>query len=205
MSRAPAKTKTSEPARAEDRRRRIIAAATSLFSRYGFRRTSVDLIAAEAGVAKPTIYAYFADKEAVFVAVCADVCEAFLARAEAASRAPGSIEERLAGVLTAKFTYIYELVHRSPHAQELLDSQGALGADLVQKADRAYHRLLTSMLEEGAASGEIAPKQIGLAPGAVASLLMRAGHGAAYDATSTASHARHLTELTRVLVAGLRG
>jgi AcrR family transcriptional regulator len=204
MSRAPAK-KTTEPPRAEDKRRRIIAAATSLFSRYGFRRTSVDLIATEAGVAKPTIYAHFADKEAVFGAVCADVCEAFLARAEAASRVEGPLDERLAGVLTAKFTFVYELVHRSPHAQELLDSQGALGADVVLKADRAYHRLLTSMLEEGAASGEIAPKRIGLAPGAIASLLMRAGHGAAYDATSAATHARHLAEMVRVLVAGLRG
>ncbi len=61
------------------------------------------------------------------------------------------------------------------------------------------------MLEEGAAAGEIAPKRVGLAPGAVASLLMRAGHGAAYDATSAATHARHLAEMVRVLVAGLRG
>src|SRR5512132_4406241 len=102
MGRAPAKT--TETLRAEERPRRIIAAATSLFSRYGFRRTSVDLIAAEAGVAKPTIYAHFADKEAVFLAVCADVCADFLARAEAASHAPGPIEARLAGVLSAKFT-----------------------------------------------------------------------------------------------------
>jgi len=203
MRRAPAKT--TEMPRAEDRPRRIITAATSLFSRYGFRRTSVDLIATEAGVAKPTIYAHFADKEAVFLAVCADVCEDFLARAEAASRAPGAIEERLAAVLSAKFTYLYELVHRSPHAQELLDSQGRLGADVVQKADRAFHRLVTSLLEEATQAGEIAPKQVGLAPGAVASLLMRCAHGAAYDATSVGSHARHLAEMVRVIIAGLRG
>jgi AcrR family transcriptional regulator len=203
MSRAP--SKTSEPPRAEDKPRRIIAAATSLFSRYGFRRTSVDLIATEAGVAKPTIYAHFADKEAVFMAVCADVCEDFLARAEAASRTEGSLEERLTGVLTAKFTFFYELVHRSPHAQELLDSQGRLGADVVQKAERAFHRLLVSMLDEAASGGEIALKPIGLTPGTAASLLMRCGHGAAYDATSTASHARHLAEMVRVLLAGLRG
>ena len=71
-------------------------------------------------------------------------------------------------------------------------------------AAKARAKRAPLLLEEAAASGEIAPKQIGLAPGAVASILMRAGHGAAYDATSTASHARHLTEMVRVLVAGLR-
>lgn len=202
MGRAP--SKTTEPRGGEDKRRRIVAAATSLFGRYGFRRTSMDLLAAEAGVAKPTVYAYFADKEAVFKAVCVDVCEGLLARAEAASVGGGSIDERLAAVLTAKFTYLYELVHSSPHAQELLVSQGEIGSDVVQKTDRAYHRLLTSMLEDATAAGEIAPKRVGLAPGAAASLLMRGAHGAGYDATSSASHAKHLAELVRVLVAGMR-
>jgi AcrR family transcriptional regulator len=104
MGRAP--SKTTEPRGGEDKRRRIVAAATSLFGRYGFRRTSMDLLAAEAGVAKPTVYAYFADKEAVFKAVCVDVCEGLLARAEAASVGGGSIDERLAAVLTAKFTFL---------------------------------------------------------------------------------------------------
>ena len=189
----------------EEKRRRILDAATSLFGRYGYRRTSVDLLAAEAGIAKPTLYAYFADKEAVFRAVCVDVCDSILARAEAAAGAAGPIEERLGAVLVAKFTYAYELVHSSPHAREILESQDQLGADVVQKTDRAYHRLLTGVLEAAAREGEIDPRRAGLTPGTLASLLMRCGHGAAFDATSAASHARHLAEMVRAVIAGVRG
>ena len=52
-------------AKHEERRASIVRAATELFSRYGYKRTSMDLLAGQAGVAKPTLYAYFADKDAI--------------------------------------------------------------------------------------------------------------------------------------------
>src|SRR5262245_11315753 len=52
------------------KRANILKAAVTLFSRHGFKRTSVDLLAEEAKVAKPTIYAHFQDKDALFAAVC---------------------------------------------------------------------------------------------------------------------------------------
>ncbi|MET0360835.1 MAG: helix-turn-helix domain-containing protein, partial [Sphingobium sp.] len=41
----------------------VVAATRTLFLRYGYRRTSVDDIAREAGVAKATLYAYFPSKQ----------------------------------------------------------------------------------------------------------------------------------------------
>ncbi len=46
----------------ERRRRRILEVATELFIRQGYRRTSIDQIAAGAGVAKGTVYLYFKTK-----------------------------------------------------------------------------------------------------------------------------------------------
>jgi AcrR family transcriptional regulator len=200
-----AKKAVELPAKSEDKRRRIVEAATSLFSRYGYRRTSMDLLAAEASVAKPTVYAYFADKEEVFRAVVAHVCEDILARAEVASRGDGPLEARLAAVLDAKFTFLFELVHRSPHAKELLASNDELAGDEVERTDRAFHRLLTRMLDEAIARGEIDPRRVGLGAGGAASLLMRCGHGAAFDAQNGAGHARHLAEMVRAVIAGMRG
>src|SRR5262249_50059289 len=116
-----------------DKRQAIVEAAKGLFFRYGFRRTSVDLLAAEADVAKPTVYAYFEDKEAVFRAVVEAVCDELVAAADEAARAPGPIEERVGAMLSAKFTRYWELVHASPHAQELVDSHGRLGAEIVKR------------------------------------------------------------------------
>ena len=44
----------------------IQAAAGRLFLHYGYRKTSVDQIAREAGIGKGTIYNYFRNKEELF-------------------------------------------------------------------------------------------------------------------------------------------
>jgi TetR/AcrR family transcriptional regulator, mexJK operon transcriptional repressor len=56
-----------------DKRRAILTAAAVVFAREGYGRASVDVIAAEAGVAKPTVYNHFGDKPSLFrQAIAAD-------------------------------------------------------------------------------------------------------------------------------------
>ncbi|MGE3845842.1 MAG: TetR/AcrR family transcriptional regulator, partial [Gammaproteobacteria bacterium] len=54
------------PAPSPARRERLVVAAETLFSRHGLRAVTMAAIAAEAGLAKATVYAYFPDKEALF-------------------------------------------------------------------------------------------------------------------------------------------
>jgi len=51
------------------RNNRMFQAALEEFSRCGFHQTSVDSIAAKAGVSKATLYSHFGTKEALFLAV----------------------------------------------------------------------------------------------------------------------------------------
>ncbi|MDQ2717910.1 MAG: TetR/AcrR family transcriptional regulator [Chloroflexota bacterium] len=55
--------------RFEVKRERIHQAAQTVFMRYGFEGASMDAIAEEAQVSKPTLYRYYQNKEALFVAV----------------------------------------------------------------------------------------------------------------------------------------
>ncbi len=55
-------------ARSPAKRRAILDAATDCFLRDGYARTSVDAVAAAAGVGKQTVYAHFGDKEHLFLA-----------------------------------------------------------------------------------------------------------------------------------------
>ena len=55
--------------RSEDVRRRIVDAAYESFWRLGFRRSTVDLIAARAGLTKRTVYGYFRSKDDLLAAV----------------------------------------------------------------------------------------------------------------------------------------
>jgi TetR/AcrR family transcriptional regulator, mexJK operon transcriptional repressor len=56
----------------ERKREEIRRAALDLFIRDGYERTSVDAIAAEAGVSKRTVYNHFGDKENLFLSVLQD-------------------------------------------------------------------------------------------------------------------------------------
>jgi TetR/AcrR family transcriptional regulator, mexJK operon transcriptional repressor len=57
----------------------IAAAALRLFLRDGYERTSVDAIAAEAGVSKRTIYSRYGDKETLFRSVLRDTFTSMMA------------------------------------------------------------------------------------------------------------------------------
>ncbi|AOJ34265.1 TetR/AcrR family transcriptional regulator [Burkholderia metallica] len=66
---------TGTPASAPDTRERILQTASELFYREGTRAVGVDLIVAQAGVAKTSLYRHFATKD--------DLIEAFLLREDA--------------------------------------------------------------------------------------------------------------------------
>ena len=184
-----------------DFRDRLCEAAERLFAEKGPDAVTMRQLASELGVSPMTPYRYFKDKDAVFEAVVVAVCEDLIARAEAASRGRGSIEERLSAMLAAKFTRYWELVQRSPHAQELLDSQNRLGTETIARADKAFVRLLATTIE---VSSEVDPARAGLTALGLAQLLIRAASGAAYDATTVAAHRKHLGELVRLLMLGLQ-
>lgn len=52
-----------------DKRTRLLTAALTVFSRNGYTATTMDSIAAEAGLTKPTLYQYFNGKDELFHAM----------------------------------------------------------------------------------------------------------------------------------------
>lgn len=192
-----------DPRRAATRGR-IIEEATRLFSHYGFRLTSVDAIATAAGCAKPTLYAHFPDKDALFVAVCEHVLDGILVQAEAAAADAAPLEQRLGRVLAAKYTRLFEIVHVSPHAVELLGSSNRVAAKLVEDVDRRFAGIVREILQASLASGEIDPSRAGLTLARLVDVLLRCGHGAGHHVTEPAQHRKNLEEMVRVVIAAVR-
>lgn len=52
-----------------NRERRILDAALKVFAEMGYSGTTMDAVAAEAGLTKPTLYSYFPSKESLFQAM----------------------------------------------------------------------------------------------------------------------------------------
>ncbi|HHS7811942.1 TetR/AcrR family transcriptional regulator [Pseudomonas putida] len=65
------------PGRPKDpaKRRAILDAAKTLFLSHGYANTSMDAVAAEAGVSKLTVYSHFNDKETLFSSAVMAKCE----------------------------------------------------------------------------------------------------------------------------------
>ncbi|MDX8479517.1 TetR/AcrR family transcriptional regulator [Mesorhizobium sp. VK24D] len=66
---------TFPPRSHEAKRISVVDAATSVFCREGYAGANIDLIAAEAGVSRQTVYNHHGDKEKLFMAVVRDLTE----------------------------------------------------------------------------------------------------------------------------------
>jgi len=86
-----------------DKKNRVTQAAYELFNVYGFEEVSIRLIAREAGVSIGTIYAYFRDKQDIFVAARRmyrdELYENLLVVIEHELNAAASLEEALLAVI----------------------------------------------------------------------------------------------------------
>jgi AcrR family transcriptional regulator len=99
---------TGTISKADAQRARILLAATEIFSRRGYRATSMNEIAAEVGLRKPTLYHYFRSKEELLVRLYEDVMDESIALARDIVEAAGSPFEALHDLLVTRVVYTCE-------------------------------------------------------------------------------------------------
>ena len=89
----------------EQRRCAILQAARAVFARQGYANTVVDDIAAQAGIAKGTLYLYFPSKEAVYLAAVLEDARQLDKDSRAAMSAAVSWQEKLGAYLRVRVEY----------------------------------------------------------------------------------------------------
>lgn len=181
----------------------------TLFGRYGFRKTSIEEIARESGIAKGTVYLSFSTKEEIFRAACESLTRQVLQQTEAVAGETGRpIAERLRRMLEAKYLTFFERVHRSPHAAELLDSRNRLSSDLFAEFDRRYVAIVAAAIGAAIRRGELRARDRSLSAAAVADLLACAARGIEVESAGAASaeaFVPRMQRLVRLVVAALGG
>jgi len=83
-----------------DKRRMILDAATTVFSKRGFHASTIDMIAETAGIGKGTVYLYFSCKERILAELVYSAMDSQLQEADRARSLPDPAE-RLQGILSA--------------------------------------------------------------------------------------------------------
>lgn len=121
-----------------NKREAVLAAALGLFSRYGLHGTSVDQVAARAGVSKSNLLYYFANKEELYVCVLRQLLEVWLAPLNefSADRDP---QQAIADYIRRKLVVSRD----SPDASRLFCLEMVQGAPLLRgELDRELHDIV---------------------------------------------------------------
>lgn len=189
---------TSAPAR-----ERILEAAFTVFGRYGFKRTSMEDIAGEAGLSRAALYLQFRNKEDIFRELATGLHERCLAGAEASLSGGGSFAERLRAAVEAKTLPMIEITNNSPHGAELMDETNRLCGDLAADSGRRFRKMLTRAFERAGAAGEVDLGAAGLSPLEAAELFARAVYGLKGAERTAAAFKKRLASFVKVFLSGL--
>ena len=136
----------------EVKREAVIRAAARAFNERGYHHTSLDAIAADLGVTKPTVYYYVANKEQLlfecFLAGLTPIREAF----RHAEQLAGTARDRLAAVIrgyAAAIASDYGWCMVRAHDQDLGPEMRRQINALKSEIDQGIRRLLRAGMEDG--------------------------------------------------------
>jgi AcrR family transcriptional regulator len=107
--------------KAAAKRRRVIEAASLVFRRHGFARTSMDAIAEAAGISRPSLYLVFSSKEEAFAAAVHHLGEVALAGLRAGVAEHETLEARLRYLCEAWAGAGHDRMKENPDAKDLTD------------------------------------------------------------------------------------
>lgn len=143
----------TNPERSAQTRARLVGVARTLFAREGYAAAPTEAILAGAGVQRGAMYHHFADKAALFEAVCVQLVEEALPQVEAATaRAQGALDALVRGSIAWVMFVTRDDVRRIL----LVDGPTVLGWQRWQALDdRLSASALRTGLREAIAAGEI--------------------------------------------------
>lgn len=135
------------------RRQEILAAALKIFGSKGFAATRAEDIAAEAGIAKGTLYLYFHSKEDIYVTAVRHAIEQLNNRIRDRLRAAEGIEQKIISYITVRLEFWLE--QKNLHRLLLTVGREPQHRKQMNAVLRMMTRNLIELFEEGVAAGEI--------------------------------------------------
>jgi len=148
---------------------RILEAATAVFFRYGYKRTTMGDLAKAAGLSRPALYLRFCNKERIFEAACRQIMARSLGEIEVGMASLETPLEKLRLAFELWAVRPFALIVDAPDARDLFECSLAFAKETVDRSTEAFEAQLAAVL---ASSGPPDP-----GPRELAHLLATAVHG----------------------------
>jgi len=142
---------------AHDTRGAILAAARQRFLHYGFKKTTIDEIAADARVGKGTVYLYFGGKEEILLTIMREVKANITAQMSAVAASLAPPDEKLRRIVLAWVLTVHDACHTTAHGLELVDDiTRPKMMEFMREEHEAQDHIIVSVLREGVDKGDFA-------------------------------------------------
>lgn len=184
-------------------REQIVAVARKVFTRNGYKKTTMDQIAGATGMGKSSIYYYFPGKEEIFKAVVLKEAQELKKRLDQTIGTDDPPLEKLKAYILFRLNHVRTLGNFYAALSE--ESLGQL--DFIHKIRRKFEQdeldILTGILEDGVGQGSF---QLGSSRiGAMAIMTMMKGLELPFllDERYRTNRREQLDDLVRVLLYGI--
>lgn len=150
--------------RSEATREQLVRAAAALLGARGYGATSLDDVAAFAGVTKGTIYYHFESKEALYWAVVGPLVERGRERMEEIIRTHESPHDTLVAIVRLAISSARSSRQKYLHFQEFLPLDDAM-RKAIRENERRYESMVADVIARGQRAGEMVsgdPKMLSL-------------------------------------------
>lgn len=135
----------------------VLRAARKIFLAHGFANATTDMIQREAAVSKSTVYAHYANKEALFVAVVEAECSAFAETIRAIKFRPGKLKETLNDIAQAYLAIVLSEAGLALHRIVVSESPRfpALAKTFYMAGPSVITAMVTELVTSAVASNEV--------------------------------------------------
>lgn len=135
-------------------RDRILDAAETLLGRFGYRKMTVDDLAAEAGIGKGTVYLSFKSKEEAVLGTIDRIVDAVCDEMERLRASSAPAPEKLKAMLLARVLIRFDRV--SGYRDSLNDLLSVIRGSLLERRERHFAReieILAAAIRDGQHGG----------------------------------------------------
>lgn len=132
-----------------------MSGALRAFSAYGYRKTSMNDIAAAAGMSRPALYQHYKNKDDIFRGLVCLYYDHVVCDLEAVFEKQRPVRDTLKAAFSAHLSELFQEMLKSAHGMELLDSGVKNAADIKEEGERQLRGLYAEWLGRETRAGTI--------------------------------------------------
>jgi len=127
----------------------IKSAARDLFFRFGFSKTSMEDIARQSGLAKPTLYYYYSSKQAIFNEVVIDEASRFMDKVEESLPPDMLADEKIILFFQLIYKGLKKYAAEMSKVPDLMYDSSPHGKPIVEAINKSFAEKLRPLLLAG--------------------------------------------------------